>query len=310
MLDLNKKVEERLLKLKKDIQDPFSASQAGYPGLEGYCRRKRLLNHFKPQNIEENQELQQIFLKGFFAELGYVQIIKDVVKERVFTKVQWKLRNGNQEIRVDPDIYIPSLNKIIEIKAIRRIPEKPIEMHRIQVGLQIEASPKKSSGEIHYIEFEGRKWNLAIFPVLRLTSDELKKIFEENEIVMKHWETKTIPDIPEGFSPYKYPCFYSRLSRCPHYDDCWLKEKGSIEIFIDDIDKYYLIKQKIRNLKKAIENLEKFAEKIEQFFPKEVGIYNVGNYELRIHYIPETEVPAYKRSAYYKYTIKMLKKEE
>lgn len=307
MLDISKKVEERLLKLRKEIEDPFSASQAGYPSLEGYCRRRRLLNHFKPQNIEENQELQQIFMKGFFAELAYVQIIRDIIDERVYTKAQWKL-NG---MRVDPDVYIPSLKKIIEIKATKRIPEKPFELHRIQVGLQIEACPKEDAeAEIHYIEFEGRKWNLGIFKIQRLTQEELDKIYAENEIVKKHWIEKTIPEIPEGFSHYKYPCFISRITRCPHYEDCWMREKQTAEIFIDDVDKYYLVKQKIKQLKKAIENLEKFTEKLEQFFPKDVGIYSVGNYILKVNYIPETEVPAYKRSAYYKYTIKRKKPEK
>jgi len=300
-------VEEALLKMRLDIEDPFTASQCGYPGLEGYCRRKRLLNHFKPENTENDEELQKVFIKGYFTELAYKQIIRDIHEERVYTKVTWNLSMDGVNIRVDPDIWIPARQKIIEIKAVKRIPDKPFEHHRIQVGIQLLACPRKAIGEIHYIEWEGRKWNMKTFTIDKLKDEEIEKIKEENKIVMEFWQNKQIPPIPDGFQMYKYPCFISRIARCPHWDDCWLVEKSATEILIDDIDVYYKLYLKIKSLKESLQKLESYKDKLEQFFPKEQGIYKCGDYELKVNVIPETIVPSYKREAYIRYTVRKKK---
>jgi hypothetical protein len=301
-------VSEALLEMRLDIENPFTASQCGYQGLEGYCRRKRLLNHFKPENIEEDEDLQKVLIKGYFTELAYKQIVRDIHKERVYTKVTWNFNLNGIPIRVDPDIWIPALQKIIEIKAVKKIPEKPFEHHRIQVGIQILACPKLAKGEIHYIEWEGRKWNMKVYNVEPLKQEEIDKIIEENKIVKEYWDNKQIPPIPDGFQMYKYPCFLSRNTRCPHWDDCWLVEKSATEILIDDIDVYYKVTQKVKQVRNALERLEEYKKKLEQFLPKEQGLYRCGDYELKVNVIPETIIPAYKREAYIRYTIKRRQK--
>lgn len=305
---IEKQVEEALRKFKVEITDPFSSSQCGYPGLEGYCRRRRLLNHFKPENIEENEDLQMVFLKGYFTELAYKNIIRDIYEERVFTNLRkpW----STDGIRVDPDIWIPSLKKIIEIKATRRIPEKPFEHHRIQVGLQIKACPVKNPiAEIHYIEWEGRRWNMKVFKMQPLSDEEYKKIVEENKVIKWYWERKQIPPIPEEFNHYRYPCYWGRGNRCPHWDDCWLVEKDAKEILVEDIETYYKVKMKIRELNSAIKRLQEYADKLEKFLPKEQGIYRIKDYILKVNIIPETIVPQYKKKSYIKYTVKKAHKQ-
>jgi len=307
VLNIEKMVEEALLKLKLEITDPFTSSQCGYPEMEGYCRRRRLLNHLKPENIESDEELQKVFLKGYFTELAYKHIIREIFQEKVFTKVTWKLKMDDIYIRVDPDIWIPQRNQIIEIKAVKKIPEEPYIHHKVQVGLQIIACPRKNpNAEIHYIEFEGRKWNMKVFKVDPLTNEDFEKIKEENKIVKTYWDKKEIPPIPDGFEKTKYPCFITRFNRCPHWDECWLPEQA-IKIEAPDLENYYNIIQKIRELNKEIEKLEAEKKKYEELFPKEEGKYEIGDFELKVYIIPETIVPSYKRDKYYKFSIKRKK---
>jgi len=302
-------IKEALMRMKLDIEDPMSASQCGYPGMKGYCRRKRLLNHLRPEIIEEDEELQKVFMKGYFTELAYKQIIKDVFKERVFTKASWKYLSNGIEVKVNPDIWIPSLRKIIEIKAVKKIPDKPYEHHRIQVGLQICSAPyDKVDAEIHYIEWEGRKWNMKVFPIEELSKEEMEKIDEENKVVYECWKKKEIPDIPEGFNSLEYPCFLSRYAKCPFWDICWRKETNIKDILDNiNIEEYYLICKKISELEKAVSKLREHKKKIEEnLFPKEEGSYGIKEYILTAHYIPEQEI-SYKRSGYWKYSIKKVK---
>lgn len=309
-MGIEEKIREVLLKQKLEIIDPLSASQCGYEGLEGYCRRRRILSHLKPQNIEENEELQKVFLKGFYTEFAYKNILRQALKERVYTSVEWKLKQNGITIRVNPDAYIPALHKIIEIKAIKKLPEKPIEMHRIQVGIQIEACPRENiTAEIHYIEYEGRKWNMRIFNIDRLKRDELDKIYKENEIVADYYQRREVPPIPSGFSHTRYPCRIG-MTRCPYFDDCYVVEKNFTDIVIDDIDNYYKVKKKISDLEKSIERLRTYCKKFEELFPKEKGLYRIGDYTLSVIHIPEQVVKEHIRSAYTKYLIRKIKEKE
>ncbi len=244
MIYFDKIIIERLEKETKELNTPFSASQCGFESEEKdnfYCSRRRVFSCLRPDILEGDENFKNVIIKGFFTELAILFILRDALKGKsikVYSNPEWKITLG-EEVIVHPDLWIPSLSEIHEIKATYKIPEEPYFHHKIQVGIQKLACPKKENKAfIHYIEFTGREYKQKTFEIEDLSKEIIDKIIEENLRIKKFLNEGVIPPINEKFEPTKFPCSWfsnKKFVFCPFFNECYRKteiieEKNIIEL--------------------------------------------------------------------------------
>ncbi len=287
MEDIIRKVLERK---KAKVFSPLTASQCGYEGIQDYCRRKRVFDFYFKENVEGFEPLQEIFLRGLFIEMAYIEILRQEYKD-----VKTGITGYYKGLKVDPDVIVN--DKIVEIKSVSRIPEKVKELHRIQAGIQMLAFNLKS--EIHYVKVDSEGIDVKVYDVEPLKQEEIAKILDENKKVIETIKKNEYPEIPQDKMPNKSPCSF-----CPHYHMCW-QEQEQINLTLSvEIDKYYELRQRYKELNREVKDLKEELEKWEKAFPKESGRYLIGKYLLSVSVIKGGQEIKYIKPDIIRYHIK------
>jgi len=255
----------------------LSMSEGGYPGMAGYCRRRRILAAYGlPKAIDETQ--RRIFARGYLTEkLVLNHILKPQYPRGRYNleippaKTRWSQRGH-------PDYEWQGI--VFEIKSIgvdaRLDGPKPGHIAQLNsyLGYRQEITKKPKVGRIYYFR-EGREFRLVRYDIPFSVS-----LFDQVDLEAAHlWETymgnqpwdepgcfqrdvltgyvqKLLTKkggVPDVLRDLEFPCIWwtkQYRMRCTYFDYCWEKaehgqrqfakaEEGHIRL----VGKYYEAQQ-------------------------------------------------------------------
>jgi len=233
-------------------------SDLGYPGLDGYCRKKCVWHHFGvPGKKDKNRLLT--FARGHLTEEKALQVLSlsRPIIPHPFDRIGGltiKLKNGGKiGGRMD---YLVYPNIVGEIKSVSAdaILKKPYDTHICQLLLNMEALSVNLAnkgidetfitGELAYFP-EGREFNVKIFKI-PYQAGVISKLIDEAEFLQKIYgkckvliekdgeniksvslfdkKRKEIVPIIQRDDNRSWPCVYHTKQKkitCEYYDICW-----------------------------------------------------------------------------------------
>lgn len=247
-LKLRKKIEEEVLGLRKGS---FHLSQTGG------CKRLRIFSYFGIPTLEYDTETLGTFLMGLLVEQGVVQLYQTLYEN---IETGYVIRDESLNVVGNADIYIPSEDKIIEVKSTKESAAKflPNLRHLIQLVSYLVVG-NKSKGVLLYVfkeNFKRVSFEVNLTDFMRRYFKNL--IVKELEILNKYVKKKTLPKIPDYYSPKEYPCLWKAkeyTNFCPYYHKCWKEEF-----------EYYFLKRKLgkKKISSVSVDLKELGKKLKE----------------------------------------------
>lgn len=243
--ELRQEILDRLYeKYLKDnrVTGTWRFSDCGYQGMDGYCRRKRVLKfHGFHGNITDTQK--RVFLRGHMAEMLMLESLKlkwpNIVYQPFPEGIELKIPKrpdirfaGRTDFLVLPYLVIDGKNISVDARL-----DGVRDGHKCQVMLTM-AGLKQMFGEGYnpdgmvYYQREGRAFDISIFYVAYNSQMIQVLVNEVVELQDKYGaELPMVVGVPEvsridGCSdPVKYPCSWwnkkeGRL-KCDFFTQCW-----------------------------------------------------------------------------------------
>jgi len=233
---------ERYLKDNR-VSGTWRFSDCGYLGMDGYCRRKRVLKfHGIHGIVTDNQK--RVFLRGHMAEGIMLESLRlkfpNIVYQPFPEGIEYKIPGrpdirfaGRTDFIVLPDLIIDGKNISVDARL-----TDAREGHKCQVMLtmaglkQMFGTGYDPTGMVYY-QREGRAFDIAPFYVHYNT--QMIQILAQEVVELQDKYGGLIPALPdrnpdmqaiEGCTdPVKYPCSWwskkeGRLT-CDYFRQCW-----------------------------------------------------------------------------------------